>query len=230
MKEEPVDWRDPNYMEKVNAYVNETGIDPRTKKPATDDVKFVAEHYGAIKAIPDTIGTATSIYSAYIGYNQYYDKPYVDIPKVIGKGVEWSKAKVPVGSSQAGVGAKNNYINPELVDELAKQNVKYNPDEMIIIGKDSSGKILWLETGNEKAGFEHIIIEHGEQFVKQGISIDSIPDYLMSALKKGEIVGYQGRGTGRPIYEIEYNGKRSRVAITAGNNGFIVGANPSSLP
>ncbi len=43
MKEEPVDWRDPNYMEKVNAYVNETGIDPRTKKPATDDVKFVAE-------------------------------------------------------------------------------------------------------------------------------------------------------------------------------------------
>ncbi|WP_445448395.1 hypothetical protein [Enterococcus faecalis] len=56
-----------------------------------------------------------------------------------------------------------------------------------------------------------------------------IPDYLINALDKGTIVGYQGRGTGRPIYEFIYQGEKKRVAITVGNNGFIVGANPVSI-
>ncbi|MBC1368358.1 hypothetical protein HB790_08970 [Listeria welshimeri] len=36
-------------------------------------------------------------------------------------------------------------------------------------------------------------------------------------------------GKGRPIYEVIYNGKKYRVAITVGKNGFIVGANPVSI-
>ena len=48
----------------------------------------------------------------------------------------------------------------------------------------------------------------------------------MNALENGKIVGYQGRGTGRHIYEFTYNGEIHKVAITVGNNGFIVGANP----
>ncbi len=51
----------------------------------------------------------------------------------------------------------------------------------------------------------------------------------MTAVTEGKIVGYQGRGTGRPIYEIEYNGKLQRVAVTVGDNGYIVGANPVSI-
>ena len=46
----------------------------------------------------------------------------------------------------------------------------------------------------------------------------------------GLIVGHQGSGTGRPIYEVVFNGQRQGVVITTGNNGFIVGANPVSLP
>lgn len=37
---------------------------------------------------------------------------------------------------------------------------------------------------------------------------------------------FTGRGTGRPIYEFTYNGELHNVAITVGNNGFVVGANP----
>lgn len=48
----------------------------------------------------------------------------------------------------------------------------------------------------------------------------------MNALENGKIVGYQGRGTRRPMYEFTYNGEIYKVAITVGNNGFIVGANP----
>ena len=51
----------------------------------------------------------------------------------------------------------------------------------------------------------------------------------MDTLENGKIVGYQGKGTGRPIYEVVYNGVTQRVAITTGSNGFIVGANPVSI-
>ena len=52
----------------------------------------------------------------------------------------------------------------------------------------------------------------------------------MTAVKHGSIVGYQGRGFGRPIYEFKYEGITRRIAITIGSNGYIVGANPKSLP
>lgn len=51
-------------------------------------------------------------------------------------------------------------------------------------------------------------------------------ELISVSLENGKIVGYQGRGTGRPIYEFTYNGEIHKVAITVGNNGFIVGANP----
>ena len=76
---------------------------------------------------------------------------------------------------------------------------------------------MWLENGTDTAGLNHII---------KGITQEQIPDYVMNALENGKIVGYQGRGTGRPIYEFTYNGEIHKVAITVGNNGFIVGANP----
>ncbi|MCR5587501.1 MAG: hypothetical protein K6F77_08210 [Lachnospiraceae bacterium] len=51
----------------------------------------------------------------------------------------------------------------------------------------------------------------------------------MQAVKSGTIVGYQGRGKGRPIYEFIYEGKTRRIAISIGSNGYIVGANPKSI-
>jgi hypothetical protein len=53
-----------------------------------------------------------------------------------------------------------------------------------------------------------------------------VPGFIMDAVTQGKVVGYQGRGTGRPIYELDYNGSTQRGAVTVGSNGFIVGANP----
>ena len=39
-------------------------------------------------------------------------------------------------------------------------------------------------------------------------------------------MGYQGVGTGRPIFEIMINGELRRIAVTVSDNGYIVGANP----
>ena len=117
-------------------------------------------------------------------------------------------------------------LNSNLLDELANSGVKYNPEDIVAITKTADGKIVWLENGTDTAGLNHIITEHADDFLNKGITQEQIPDYVMNALENGKIVGYQGRGTGRPIYEFTYNGEIHKVAITVGNNGFIVGANP----
>ena len=117
-------------------------------------------------------------------------------------------------------------LNSKLLEELANSGVKYNPEDIVAITKTADGKLVWLENGTDTAGLKHIIIEHADDFLNKGITQEQIPNYIMNALENGSIVGYQGRGTGRPIYEFTYNGELHNIAITAGNNGFVVGANP----
>ena len=117
-------------------------------------------------------------------------------------------------------------LNSNLLDELANSGVKYNPEDIVAITKTADGKLVWLENGTDTVGLNHIITEHADDFLNKGIMQEQIPDYVMNALENGKIVGYQGRGTERPIYEFTYNGEIHKVAITVGNNGFIVGANP----
>lgn len=64
---------------------------------------------------------------------------------------------------------------------------------------------MWLENGMDTAGLNHIIIEYADDFLNKGIMQEQIPDYIMNALENGEI---------------------HKVAITVGNNGLVVGANP----
>ena len=116
-----------------------------------------------------------------------------------------------------------------LISQLIARKENFTETEVVAITQDSSGKIIWLEKGHlgERAsGLAHILDAHGKDFENQNISTEEIPQYIMTAVKYGVIVGYQGRGTGRPIYEFTYDGTTRRVAITIGSNGYIVGANP----
>ncbi len=120
-----------------------------------------------------------------------------------------------------------------LVSQLEARGEKINAKDVVAITKDSYGNIVWLEkghAGDRPSGLEHILDAHGSDFESQNITKDEIPQYLMTAVKSGTIIGYQGRGIGRPIYEFIYEGITRRVAITIGSNGYIVGANPKSLP
>lgn len=116
-----------------------------------------------------------------------------------------------------------------LIDEVQANGYKINPSDVIGITKDSSGKIIWLEKGHigdKPSGLAHIMDSHESNFNAKGIASSDISDFVLTAVSKGRIIGYQGKGTGRPIYEIEYNGKTYHVAVTVGDNGYIVGANP----
>ena len=44
-------------------------------------------------------------------------------------------------------------------------------------------------------------------------------------MRNGNIEGCQGQGIGTLIYSVNFNGRVIPVAITVGDNGFIVGAN-----
>lgn len=130
------------------------------------------------------------------------------------------------GTTAKTITAGESGLNSDLLDELANSGVKYNSEDIVAITKTADGKLVWLENGTDTVGLNHIITEHADDFLNKGITQEQIPDYVMNALENGKIVGYQGRGTGRPIYEFTYNGEIHKVAITVGNNGFIVGANP----
>ncbi|WP_209627704.1 EndoU domain-containing protein [Streptococcus oricebi] len=58
-------WRDPNFMNKIYAHVNKTGIDPITGKEADDNLKFYAKHHGTIEGLSNALAFGTGLYSAY---------------------------------------------------------------------------------------------------------------------------------------------------------------------
>jgi hypothetical protein len=114
---------------------------------------------------------------------------------------------------------------PELMDELAKSGVKYNPDDVVVVTKTPEGKLVWLEKGNPEAGLQHIIDNHAIDFARRGVAKNQLPELLAKALQEEKVVGTQNT---RPVYELIFNGKAQKVAITVAKNGFIVGANPAS--
>ncbi|QYO62985.1 hypothetical protein [Leptolyngbya sp. 7M] len=120
----------------------------------------------------------------------------------------------------------------------------FNPDSLVEI----EGPIF-LEIGSNTrtfdidgnpedngAGLVHILAAHATDFTNQGIPEDRIVDAVVAAVTKGTDVGSQGKKVGRRIYEVNLGealgipglGVR-RIAVTVGDNGFIVGANPVSF-
>lgn len=128
---------------------------------------------------------------------------------------------------------RNAVQDRALLTELAANGVKFTAEDVIAVSKLPDGRIIFIEKGQagvpgkNDAGLAHVIADHQADFANIGVSVSEIPSVLMQAVSQGKIVGYQGVGTGRPIYEIMVNGRPQRIAITVSNNGYIVGANPA---
>ena len=112
-----------------------------------------------------------------------------------------------------------------LFEEMQANGIKVTPENVLRAERLSDGRIVFLEKVNDKAGFQHIMKEHRTEFAQMGLSDQQVPEFLFNTIQKGTIVGYQGVGTGRPIYETQVNGQTVRIAITVGSNGYVVGAN-----
>ena len=112
-----------------------------------------------------------------------------------------------------------------LINEVIANGDKISPNKVVMITRNPTGKIVWLETGNNRSGLKHIIDKHGKEFNGRGISNNDIPNYVLEAVHQGNIVGTQGKRDPRTIYEFIYNGQKQRIAVQVGSNGYIVGAN-----
>ncbi|WP_155997465.1 hypothetical protein [Streptococcus ruminantium] len=136
-----------------------------------------------------------------------------------------SMAGASAGSSLAGKFSLNkpikNLKRPELMEELANSGYKYDADSVILVNKNTDGKLLWLEKGTTKAGHEHIVLRHGDDFSNLGIN--DIPSFIDDALGIQPI--QTGIGAKGPFSKYEIGGRNYILAY--GDNGFIVSFYPS---
>ncbi|MBC1973184.1 hypothetical protein HCB22_05765 [Listeria welshimeri] len=136
-------------------------------------------------------------------------------------------SKAGVFKDTSGVGKKakkasgaNKLLKPDLLDELSKSGVKYNPDDVIMVTKNAEKDLLWLEYGNNKAGLNHIEVRHATDFSKRGIK--NIPEFIHDMLKNKPISIVESSKGMNATYLI--NGKKYLIAY--GKNGFIVSVYP----
>src|SRR5690606_26072169 len=113
----------------------------------------------------------------------------------------------------------------KLLDKLKDAGVKFNQADTIrVIQYAKPGvPLAWLEKGSVNAGLTHIVFRHAGEFADAGVRVDDIPALVKTALTEGTRVGTQGAG--RPILEVVFQGKTQRVAISVGDNGYVIGAN-----
>ena len=134
--------------------------------------------------------------------------------------------------SNDGIPPVTSAVSRALIAEVQARGDKISPDEVLGITRDLSGQIVWLEKGHldgKPSGLAHIMHDHEVHFNRKGIASSDIPSFVMTTVAKGKVVGYQGKGTGRAIYEIVYKGVKYQVAVSVGSNGYIVGANPCKM-
>ena len=78
-------WRDPAFQTKYDYYIIEEGINPFTGKPATQEEINRAKDIKKVRAFTESLQLASSLYTSYVGYNQYYNKPYTTFSDVFSK-------------------------------------------------------------------------------------------------------------------------------------------------
>ena len=118
----------------------------------------------------------------------------------------------------------------ELFDELEENGIAHTPENVLRIGRDADGQVVFLEEGTaagpRPAGLAHILAEHELDFANRGIAADEIPDLVIDAVTRGDLVEITPNGA--RVLDVEFNGVVQRLQVTVSLNGFIVQANPRS--
>jgi hypothetical protein len=110
-------------------------------------------------------------------------------------------------------------LDEDLMAELAGSGVKYTADDVLMVVRDTDGRLLWLEKGNEGAGLEHIINRHVDDFGRQSIAEEDIPQFIHDMIANHEPIK-TGANQAGPYSEYLIDGREYRLVF--GTNGFIV--------
>ena len=123
-------WRDPAFQTKYDYYIIEEGIDPFTGKPATQEEINRGKDIKKVRAFTDSLQLASTLYTSYVGYNQYYNKPYTSFSDVYSK----VKGKIPVFNRKPVIPVFSNryskidFTQTDFDVELIRGRLKTDPD------------------------------------------------------------------------------------------------------
>jgi hypothetical protein len=154
----------------------------------------------------------------------YVERNGVLKPKAGGNLAELAAAEKEIAAGGAKGVPGSTLTREELISGLPV-GTKITPANVVDIRRLPDGRTVWLEKGTDAAGLQHIYKRHEADFVNKGISREDIPDVVMSALERGEIVGVNGSAN---VYRITHNGVEQNIAVGVSSNGFVVRANPVS--
>lgn len=160
------------------------------------------------------------------GYDLYGDQDEQD-RYLIGGGTFAAgivSGMAPGGKRGDGHAPNRALTRDELITGLP-QGTKITPEDLVDIRRLPDGRTVWLETGNDAAGLQHIYRRHEVDFSNKGIPREEISTVVMDALERGNIVGTNGSVS---VYRVTHNGIEQNIAIGVGSNGFVVRANPVS--
>ena len=135
-------WRDPAFQTKYDYYIIEEGIDPFTGKPATQEEINRAKDIKNVRAFTESLQLASTLYTSYVGYNQYYNKPYTTFSDVFSK----VKGKVPFFNRKPVIPEVNPKVdtNVKTITEPAKtydrERILRNIEESKIARESSNFK------------------------------------------------------------------------------------------
>lgn len=99
---------------------------------------------------------------------------------------------------------------------------KITPENVIDIRKLPDGRTVWMETGSDAAGLQHIYKRHEIDFANKSIPRDQVSTVVMNAIEHGKVVGKNGSAN---VYRIIHNGAEHHIAVGVGSNGFVIRAN-----
>ncbi|WP_263017628.1 eCIS core domain-containing protein [Natronobiforma cellulositropha] len=134
------------------------------------------------------------------------------------------------GASGGGTSLQERYglpatavLGPDVTEAHMEtyRHQKHDPETTRFVVTDQEGKVCWLEQGNERAGWTHIISRHGGQFEELGFEGDTLRNAIMNAIQYGT----EGTSKGRRQYKDNLT-ETKNIVVGVGSNGFVVTAHP----
>ncbi|APU13380.1 hypothetical protein [Actinoalloteichus fjordicus] len=115
------------------------------------------------------------------------------------------------------------------IAELRRTGTKISPERIIRMARHRDGHLVWLEEGTEgSSGLAHILRpKRQNDFEETGTPAKQVADLIISAIERGSLAGYCGKDA--EVYDVDFGGKKRRVAIVISKNGYIVTSYPMNL-
>ena len=111
---------------------------------------------------------------------------------------------------------------------LEQKGCKYTEEDIVFITEDEAKTLVWLETGNQNAGLQHIIAHHKRDFeLAFGISESEIAIHLYNILTFGKLIDSKIARTGYGFERVYKYHDEIYTFVAMGSNGYIVTAFPS---